>query len=284
MRHVLNALVDLFPLAASGDVGAPLIHERTLMALSMAVAVVGAGAALELGSRSLAHSGRAALLWRAGSGLSMGVAVWAMHFIGLVALDTPLMRGFLLGPTLWSLAIAALLGSGGYVIGGDRFRLWRYAVAGAVFGCGGVAMHYVGMRGLVIDAELSYRPIYLAGTSAAAVATSIVSLWLCTSARPRWARLVLAFPVGAVMSGIHFFDMAGAVLSPSPHFSSSVQDTRQLGVWVALAAAGLAAAAFGLSYIDERGVLTRRPRAKPASGDPAEGVVIIPEAPQRGPR
>src|SRR5262245_35389445 len=96
----------------------------------MALAVAGAYAALELGGRARARTGAAAYAWLAASGLALGAGVWCMHFVALTALETPLMRGFTLGPTALAAAIAMTAGVTGFVMGGPRFHLARYALAG----------------------------------------------------------------------------------------------------------------------------------------------------------
>ena len=83
----LAALAGLIPLAPeTGAPSAPFTHDRLLAALSMAAAVAGCYAALELGARAQARQGLVGGLWLAAAGLMLGAGVWAMHFIALVAL------------------------------------------------------------------------------------------------------------------------------------------------------------------------------------------------------
>lgn len=281
----LGALGGLIPLApGSGGPSAPFTHDRVLAALSMAAAVAGCYAALELGGRAQARQGLVSMLWQAGAGLMLGAGVWAMHFIALVALETPLMRGFAAAPTIASCLIALTFASTGFVLGGRQWRSWRYAAAGLWFGVGSILMHYVGMQGLVIDAELSYRPLFVVGTALGAIACSMLGLWLCATPHPGWVRVGVAFPMGATIASLHFFDIAGSVLAPKPSFEPPPALDASAGFVTALALGAAASVAVLLAWWDGRGGLRpgRAPgvrSARTAPADPNEGVVIVPDAP-----
>lgn len=287
----LGALGGLIPLTPeAGAPSAPFTHDRLLAALSMVAAVAGCYAALELGARAQARQGLVGGLWLAAAGLMLGAGVWAMHFIALVALETPLMRGFAAAPTIASCVIALAFGSTGFVLGGRHWRSWRYAAAGLWFGVGSILMHYVGMLGLVIDAELSYRPLFVVGTAIGAFACSTLGLWLCTTPHPLWVRIGVAFPMGATIASLHFFDIAGSVLTPKPSFAPPQALDASAGFLTALALGAAVTVAVLLAWWDgRRGLQPRRARgagsARSASSDPNEGVVIIPDPPggARGP-
>jgi len=59
-----------------------------LVALSYLIAVVASFTALDLGSRVSLTSGRAARAWLVGGALAMGLGIWSMHFVGMLALGT----------------------------------------------------------------------------------------------------------------------------------------------------------------------------------------------------
>jgi NO-binding membrane sensor protein with MHYT domain len=287
---VLGAFSGLIPLAAaSSEPTAPFTHDQVLAAVSMAAAVAGCYAALELGARAQARTGLAGAIWLAAAGLLLGAGVWAMHFVALVALETPLLRGFEVGPTVASCVIALVFGASGFVLGGRHWRSWRYGVAGVWFGVGSILMHYVGMQGLVIDADLSYRALFVAGTGIGAFICSTLGLWLCTSPHPGWVRFGVAFPMGAAIVSLHFFDIAGTVLAPRPTFAPPPASDAALGYLTALVAGLAALVAVSLAWWDARRGLAFSLRfrrtagasapASAASPDPEEGVVVIPDPP-----
>src|SRR5690606_19979048 len=60
-------------------------YNAWLVALSVAIGVVASYTALDLASRVTAARGRAAVYWLVGGAFSMGVGIWSMHFIGMLA-------------------------------------------------------------------------------------------------------------------------------------------------------------------------------------------------------
>ena len=60
-------------------------YDYRLVALSVFIAMVAAYAALDLASRVTAARGRARLLWLTGGASAMGLGIWSMHYIGMLA-------------------------------------------------------------------------------------------------------------------------------------------------------------------------------------------------------
>src|SRR5881392_2601677 len=56
-----------------------------LVTLSYLIAVVASFTALELGSRVTLSARRAARVWLIGGALAMGIGIWSMHFVGMLA-------------------------------------------------------------------------------------------------------------------------------------------------------------------------------------------------------
>src|SRR5579884_1285859 len=64
-------------------------YDYRLVALSVFVAICAAYAALDLSSRVTVTKGRARLAWIWGGASAMGVAIWSMHYIGMLAFRLP---------------------------------------------------------------------------------------------------------------------------------------------------------------------------------------------------
>jgi two-component system sensor histidine kinase/response regulator len=62
-------------------------YDYRLVTLSIAIAVLAAYAALDLGGRVTNVRGGARLAWLSGGALAMGI--WAMHYIGMLAFRLP---------------------------------------------------------------------------------------------------------------------------------------------------------------------------------------------------
>src|SRR5262249_23695054 len=86
--------------------GAPFHYDTTLLALSFIVAVIASYTALELVQRLRGSRGGAGSLWHAASSIVLGGGIWAMHFIAMLAFQSPLARGYDLGLTALSAVVA----------------------------------------------------------------------------------------------------------------------------------------------------------------------------------
>src|SRR5262249_57963871 len=80
----------------------PVTHEPWLVALSLVVAIQGAFVGLSLAVKIGAAVGVRRRLLLAGAAISLAVAIWAMHFVGMLAARLPFPVDFLVFPTLLS--------------------------------------------------------------------------------------------------------------------------------------------------------------------------------------
>ena len=64
-------------------------YDPLQVALSVLIAVSASYAALDLAGRVTAASGRVRLAWLIGGSTAMGIGIWAMHYIGMLAFHLP---------------------------------------------------------------------------------------------------------------------------------------------------------------------------------------------------
>ena len=62
-------------------------YSTSLVLLSIGIATLGAYAAIEIAQRVSATRGRRRILWTCGGALAMGLGIWSMHFVGMLALQ-----------------------------------------------------------------------------------------------------------------------------------------------------------------------------------------------------
>ncbi|MBA1288542.1 putative bifunctional diguanylate cyclase/phosphodiesterase [Pseudomonas japonica] len=192
------------------------IYSPALVAISFAVAMLAAYTALDLAGRIISAHGKAALLWMAGGSLAMGVGIWSMHFIGMLAFRLPIELGYDLGLTLISLLIA---------IGSSGFALWmvsqpslpwpRLACGALILGAGIAAMHYTGMAAMRLQPGIDYDPLLLGASLVIAVGASAAALIIAYRLRRhtpyvRLARAGAAVVMGLAIVGMHYTGMAAA--------------------------------------------------------------------------
>ena len=79
-----------------------------LVALSLGVAFIASLTALDMAGRLRATKGLASKLWLGGGAFSMGVGIWAMHFVGMLAMDMSSAVAYNIPLTVISFAAAVL--------------------------------------------------------------------------------------------------------------------------------------------------------------------------------
>ncbi len=117
--------------------------------------------------------------WLAGGAATMGLGIWSMHFIGMLAFDLPIPVGYDLGITLYSLAVS--IGASAYALWlVSRSSLpWRRLLAGAVLmGLGIATMHYLGMAAMRMQPGIDYHPGWFAASIAVAIGAAGAALWI----------------------------------------------------------------------------------------------------------
>ena len=87
----------------------PVTHEPWLVALSFVVAVQGAYVGLALALQIGAASGVHRRLLLAAASVSLAVAIWAMHFVAMLAARLPLPVDYLVFPTLLSFLVCVIV-------------------------------------------------------------------------------------------------------------------------------------------------------------------------------
>lgn len=135
-------------------------YNSILVLISYAVAVLAAIAALRL-STVISEIQRAQIryAWIGAGSIVLGIAIWAMHFIGMLASTLPLSVGYDPGLTLVSvlpaiLASAALLHT---ISVTDPGKL-RFALGAVSIAAGIAAMHFTGMAAMRMEADILYHP------------------------------------------------------------------------------------------------------------------------------
>jgi PAS domain S-box-containing protein len=192
-------------------------YNPSLVTLSILIAVLASYTALSLASHVASSGNSHARLWLIGGAVSMGVGIWSMHFIGMMAFSISIPMRYLVGPTLESLGIAILI-SGYALWSASRPELGRTRLAGSglLMGLGIAAMHYTGMGALQIMPAIHYAPLLVAASIIIAVVASMGALWLAfnlragRSTRLLRARLMAAVVMGLAISGTHYTGMAAS--------------------------------------------------------------------------
>lgn len=79
-----------------------------MVMLSLVVAVLASDTALQLVAWMTASRGGFAAAWLSGGAIAMGIGIWSMHFIGMLAFRLPIPVGYDLALTVYSVLVAIL--------------------------------------------------------------------------------------------------------------------------------------------------------------------------------
>src|SRR5262245_27390876 len=134
-------------------------HEPWLVVLSVIVAIQGAYDGLSLATRVAEASGLRRRLLLAASALSLAVAIWAMHFVGMLAVRLPFTVDYLVLPTLLSFLVCVIVvGAAVFAASAGPPTMTRLSAAATFMGLGIVSMHYLGMSALHASAHMQHAP------------------------------------------------------------------------------------------------------------------------------
>lgn len=187
-----------------------------LVLISLCVAILASYTALDLTGRIATAKGRAVHLWTAGGALAMGVGVWSMHFIGMLAFRLPIDLGYDLSITLLSLLIGILsCGFALWLVSQAHLPAWQLAFGALIMGAGISAMHYTGMAAMRMQPGIDYDPTLFGASLVIAVGASAAALWIAFRLRQNtpYVRLVrggAAVIMGIAIVGMHYTAMAAA--------------------------------------------------------------------------
>jgi diguanylate cyclase len=198
-------------------------HEQAgLVALSIAVAIVAGYLALDLAQRSAGATDWTRRGWIAAGGVTIGLGIWSMHFIGMLAMKMAM-------PVSYDLPLVALsmvAAIGGAVIALGVVARPDSGVRGLFFAAGFLAlavasMHYLGMASMEMDADISWNAPLVALSLVIAFGASLAALFMVQQlGRSRFRlsagrRLGAAVILGLGISGLHYTAMAAATFRPT---------------------------------------------------------------------
>ncbi len=209
-----------------------------LVIASVFIAFLTSFSALDTVARVTDSRGIKALLWLVGGGAAMGIGIWSMHFIGMMAMHFNMPMRYNPIETIFSIVVAVL----GSIIAlwvvfrHNQFTLKNLLLGSIILGTSAVAMHYTGMAGLRINQPIIWYKTPIIISIVIAYSASAVALWFAFQLRNNDAgvlnRFITALVMGAAIAGMHYTGMYAA------HFDSTMQvlpgglGSQRLTIWV----------------------------------------------------
>ncbi|WP_248920169.1 putative bifunctional diguanylate cyclase/phosphodiesterase [Pseudomonas entomophila] len=191
-------------------------YSSSLVLISLCVAILASYTALDLTGRIATAKGRAVHLWMLGGAFAMGIGIWSMHFIGMLAFSLPISLGY--DTTLTALSLLIAVASSGFalwLVSQPKLPLMQLGFGALIMGSGIACMHYTGMAALRMQPGIDYDPTLFGASLAIAVGASAAALWIAFRLRQhtpyvRQFRGLAAVVMGIAIVGMHYTGMAAA--------------------------------------------------------------------------
>lgn len=233
-------------------------YDQLLVIVSIFVAFLASYTALDMAGRVATSTGKAARVWLVGGGFAMGIGIWSMHFIGMLAMNLAMVMSYDPLLTLVSMFVA---------IAASIFALWivcygiltisRLMVGAVAMASGVVAMHYIGMAALMFEPGISWNWSWIAVSVVIALVASTAALWLAFKLREGGGHLALlragaALIMGAAIAGMHYSGMAAANFPMDSHATQMGVNSNWLAVLVVVVTLSILGITLVVSTLDAR--------------------------------
>ena len=197
-------------------------YDVRLVVLSLVIAVVGSYTAMDLAAQISLAQAQARLLWLTGSALALGISIWVMHFIAMLAYQLPVPITYNYSIVLISMAVA-IVSSGVGLFFASRLPLnWlMLSVGGTFVGLAIIGMHFTAMAAMQLAAEPLYKIHLVVLADLWAVSLSLSALWLVFHASAKTIvpaeslrKIGSALLAGAAIDGMHYIAIAAVSFYP----------------------------------------------------------------------
>jgi diguanylate cyclase len=253
----------------------PVTHEPWLVALSLIVAIQGSYVGLSLAVQVGEAVGVRRRVLLAGAAISLAVAIWAMHFVAMIAARLPFPVDYLVLPTLLSFLVCVIVvGAAVFTASAGPLTPARLTASACLMGGGIFTMHYIGMEALHASAHMRHAPAYVAASMAVAICASGLALWLAAGRERRPPLILSAIAFGMAISGMHYTAMAGLTVFPHGGLTSGAPalSSDLLAIVVAVVAFIVSGVFLLLLVPDRRPAAAAAASVNAASPAPAVGI------------
>lgn len=187
-----------------------------LVLLSVVVAIFASYVALNLSYPVSQSYGRTKLAWLIGGSITMGIGIWSMHFIGMLAFQMP---GMEMAYDIPLMVLSVLVAIGGSLLA--LVVVSRPVVSQILVITGGFAMaiaicgmHYIGMFSMRMSARIEWNKPLVFTSFLIALAASYAALAILIKTRKHRQLFKLlagaSIIMGFAISGMHYVGMLAA--------------------------------------------------------------------------
>jgi two-component system sensor histidine kinase/response regulator len=196
-------------------------YDIRLVVVSVLIAILAAGAALDLAGRVTLARGMSRSWWLTGGATAMGTGIWSMHYIGMLAFQLPVVVLYDWPTVLVSLlAAAAASWAALFVVSRETMTMSQTAIGALFMGGGIAAMHYIGMGAMRLPAMCDYSPLGVWLSIILAVIIAFAALQMSFIFRGAsgwsWYKAGTAITMGGAITIMHYVGMAAVAFVEMP--------------------------------------------------------------------
>jgi diguanylate cyclase len=208
-------------------------HNPTLVFLSIVIAIFASYTALDLASSISIVKGKIRWFWLLGGSLAMGVGIWSMHFIGMLAWSLHGIDIYYDVPLVFLSIFVAILASALalYLIStkdspGPRI----YILGGLVMGSAIAGMHYIGIWSMRMNATIEWDLLYVLASLLIAFIASFGALAVAFRLRGDISLKGFTYRglggtmMGFAIAGMHYTGMAAMNIIPTHKIFETTDD------------------------------------------------------------
>ncbi len=207
-------------------------YNPSLILLSIVVAIFASYVALNFAYTVTRARGKVQVAWLLCGALAMGVGIWSMHFVGMLACEIPDMEMAYDVPLMILSVVVAVLGSALalYVVSRPIVQMRSVIIGGVAMAIAISGTHYIGMHSMRMSARIEWNYLYVFLSIVIALAASYGALMISIRLRNRpdrtWQLLSASILMGFAIAGMHYMGMIAATFTHD--HSSQIEDANLL--------------------------------------------------------
>jgi signal transduction histidine kinase len=190
-------------------------HNHFLVFISVIIAMVSSYIALDIANTFAYARKNYRWLRLSGGSVALGIGIWSMHFVGMLAFSLPGVEIAYDIPLMVLSIIVAIAASALalYIVSRDTHNLLANIGGGVVMGGAIAGMHYIGIASMRMAAEVHWDMLWVKISLLIAVVASVIALYLAFKLKHDFTRkgFILrgfgAIILGVGIAGMHYAGM-----------------------------------------------------------------------------
>jgi diguanylate cyclase (GGDEF)-like protein/PAS domain S-box-containing protein len=237
-------------------------YDVRLVVLSIVIASIASYTALAMAGRITVAKGQARLWWLTGGAIAMGLGIWSMHFIAMLACKLPIPLTYDIPIVVASMVVSVIASGAALFIASRQSMGFPALLGGGVFmGLGIASMHYTGMVAMRLNAVAHYNPLLVGISIAIAISASAIALWLTYRMRSETHMSGILHKIGAAVimgnaiPGMHYTAMAAVAFQKTSKASTKALpgiDNSLVAIGIGLATIIILTIALIASIVEQR--------------------------------